>query len=64
MNHRYDKSCPCDNCLRITFAARFRSPEEYEIMSGNAEERALGNVSTEHQVIGSQGSGPRSSGYN
>jgi len=63
-NHNYDKTCPCEDCLRITFAARFGHETEHEIMSGNAEDRALGNVSSSHEVTGNpQSKTPRSSGY-
>jgi len=64
MNHDYDKSCPCQDCIRITFAARFGQPTEHEIVSGKSEYRPIGNVSESHEVIGNpQDSGPRSSGY-
>jgi hypothetical protein len=32
-NHEYDESCPCEDCLRITFAARFGQLVEHEITS-------------------------------
>ena len=61
MSHIYDLHCPCEDCLRITFAARFGREQEHELMSGGPQ---LGNVSTEHEVIGSPHvKGPRSSGY-
>jgi hypothetical protein len=61
MNHRYDKACPCADCLRITFAARFGREQEHEIMSAGKQ---IGNVATEHEVTGNpQSQGPRSSGY-
>lgn len=59
--HDYIKDCPCDDCLRITFAAGFGREQEHELMTGGPQ---LGNVSTEHEVIGSpQAKGPRSSWY-
>jgi hypothetical protein len=65
MNHNYEKSCPCQDCIRITFAARFGRPAEHEIISGKAEDRPIGNVSESHEVIGNpQSKRPRSSGYN
>jgi hypothetical protein len=61
MTHTYDVDCPCEECLRITFAARFGGEQEHEIISAG---RQIGNVSTEHEVTGSPHvQGPRSSGY-
>lgn len=60
-NHEYDKSCPSEDCLRITFAARFGTECENEIMGAGKQ---IGNASTSHEVIGNpQSEGPRSSGY-
>ena len=52
VSHDYDESCPCQDCIRITFAARFGQPAEHEIMSGKSEYRPTGNVSSEHEVTG------------
>jgi hypothetical protein len=61
MNHDYEKDCPCENCLRITFAGRFGHETEHEIMSAGQQ---IGNVSESHEVIGNpQSRAPRSSGY-
>lgn len=61
MNHPYDADCPCDDCLRTTFAARFGILQEHEIIGGGPQ---VGNVSQEHEVIGNpQSRAPRSSGY-
>ena len=61
MNHTYNVSCPCEDCLRITFAARFGREQEHELMSGGPQ---IGNISVEHEIIGSPHvKGPRSSGY-
>ena len=61
MNHTYEQSCPCEVCLRITFAARFGREQEHEITSAGQQ---IGNVSTEHEVTGNpQSRRPRSSGY-
>jgi hypothetical protein len=61
MNHNYDNACPCENCLKITFATRFGREQEHEITSAGQQ---IGNVSTEHEVIGNpQSPRPRSSGY-
>ena len=61
MTHNYNRDCPCSECLKITFVARFGREQEHELISGGPQ---LGNVSTEHEVIGSpHAKGPRSSGY-
>jgi hypothetical protein len=61
IQHDYEKDCPCEDCLRITFAGRFGQPQEREITSAGQQ---IGNVSTEHEVIGNpQSRAPRSSGY-
>jgi hypothetical protein len=60
-NHEYNESCPCEDCLRITFTARFGTGCDHEIMSAGKQ---IGNLSVEYEVIGNpQSEGPRSSGY-
>jgi len=62
MIHPYDEDCPCEDCLRITFAARFGSPQEREIVGAGATQ--IGDVSSHHEVTGNPESrAPRSSGY-
>jgi hypothetical protein len=61
IQHYYEEDCAREDCLRITFAARFGQSVEHEITSSGQQ---IGNVSTEHEVIGNpQSPTPRSSGY-
>jgi hypothetical protein len=62
MNHPYDVDCPCFDCLQITFAGRFGSLQEHEIIGAGPTQ--IGDVSSDHEVTGNpQSRAPRSSGY-
>lgn len=62
-DHAFKSGCPCKDCVRQDAANRFGASVEHEVISGKAEERPQGDCSREWEVIGSQGDGPRSSGY-